>query len=67
MKLLSLKCAEYSAVFLWCNSLGRPYICLRQSRLVIGQFGRSGLPPSDAKRSLALKVNVQIFQLGTTF
>ena len=31
------------------HSFGWPYVCLRQSRLVIGQFGFSGLPPSDAK------------------
>ncbi len=52
-------------------SLDRPDICLRQSRLVIGQFGCSGLPPSDAKpckgEAQPLKVNVKIFQLGTIF
>ncbi len=51
--------------------LGQPDVCLRQSRLVIGQFGCSGLPPSEANfgqgESLPLKVNVKISQLGTTF
>ena len=31
------------------DSLGRLYVCLRQSRVVIGRFGRSGLPPSDTQ------------------
>ena len=30
-------------------------ICLHQSRLVIGQFGCSGLPPSDAKGKPAIE------------
>ena len=50
------------------HSLGRPDACLRQSRLVIGQFGCSRLPPSDANfgkgEGPPLKVNVKIFQLG---
>ncbi len=38
------------------------------SRHTIGQFGCSGLPPSDAKMKLViLKVKLQIFQLRTTF
>ena len=47
------------------HSLGRRDVCLRESRLVNGQFGCSGLPPSDANigKGMALKVNVKIFQL----
>ena len=53
-------------------SLGQLDVCLRQSRLEIGQSVCSGLLPSDtklhkARGSLPLEVNVKIFQLGTTF
>ncbi len=67
---------ENGSIFLFCDittlySLGRRDVCLRQSRLVIGQFGCSGLPPSDANfgkgEGPPLKVNVKIFQLGTSF
>ncbi len=37
------------------HSLGRPYVCLRQFRFAIGQFGCSGLPSSDAKGKPAIE------------
>ncbi len=45
-------------------SLGRPDICLCQSWLVIGQFGCSGLPPSDANfgKGEGPPVNVKFVQ-----
>ena len=41
-------------------------VCLRQSRIVIDHLC-SALPLSDAKGMFAMKINVRIFQLGTTF
>ncbi len=38
-----------------CDSLGWQYVCLCRSWVVIGQFGCSGLPPSDAKGKLAIE------------
>ena len=61
-------------VKMFIHLVGLARVCLRQSRLVIGQFGCSGLPPSDANfgkgegpAGPSLKVNVNFFQLGTTF
>ncbi len=50
------------------NLLGRPDVCLRQTRLVIGQFGCSGLPPSDAKGKPTIEnerkiISTQVVQL----
>ena len=61
----------FPATHVILDSLCRPDVCLRQSLLVIGQFGCSCLPPSDANfgkgEGAPLKVNVKIFQVGTTF
>ncbi len=41
-------CCKCFALIIILDSLGRHFVGLRQSLLVIGQFGCSGLPPSDA-------------------